>query len=101
VICHQYRCVFVHIPKTAGMSIEQVFPDLLGLSWKARERLLLGRNEDPRQGPPKLEHLTAGDYLTCGHLTAAQFEWYFKVSFMRNPRDRIVPEYKYRGYPSK
>ena len=46
MICHQYRCVFVYIPKTAGMSIEQVFLDLLGLSWKTRERLLLGGNED-------------------------------------------------------
>lgn len=101
MICHQYRCVFVHIPKTAGMSIEQVFVDLVGLTWKTRAPLLLGRNEDPRRGPPKLEHLRAGEYLACGHLTAAQLESYFKFSFVRNPWDRIVSEYKYRGYPVK
>jgi hypothetical protein len=101
VISHQYRCVFVHIPKTAGMSIEQVFVDLVGLTWKTRAPLLLGRNEDPRRGPPKLEHLRAGEYLACGHLTAAQLESYFKFSFVRNPWDRIVSEYKYRGYPVK
>jgi hypothetical protein len=101
MICHQYRCVFVHIPKTAGMSIEQVFVDLMGLTWKTRAPLLLGRNEDPRRGPPKLEHLRAREYLACGHLTAAQLESYFKFSFVRNPWDRIVSEYKYRGYPVK
>ena len=101
MISHQYRCVFVHIPKTAGMSIEQVFVDLVGLTWKTRAPLLLGRNEDPRRGPPKLEHLRAGEYLACGHLTAAQLESYFKFSFVRNPWDRIVSEYKYRGYPVK
>jgi len=101
VISHQYRCVFVHIPKTAGMSIEQVFVDLVGLTWKTRAPLLLGRNEDPRRGPPKLEHLRAGEYLACGHLSAAQLESYFKFSFVRNPWDRIVSEYKYRGYPVK
>jgi hypothetical protein len=101
VISHQYRCVFVHIPKTAGMSIEQVFVDLVGLTWKTRAPLLLGRNENPRRGPPKLEHLRAGEYLACGHLTAAQLESYFKFSFVRNPWDRIVSEYKYRGYPVK
>jgi len=101
MICHEYRCLFVHIPKTAGMSVEQVFLDLMGLTWKTRASLLLGRNEDPRLGQPKLEHLKAGEYVAGGHLTAEQFESYFKFSFVRDPWDRIVSEYKYRGYPVK
>ena len=101
MICGEYRCLFVHVPKTAGMSIEQVFLQRVGLTWKTRAPLLLGGNDDPRLGPPRLEHLKAGEYVARGHLTAEQFESYFKFSFVRNPWDRIVSEYKYRGYPVK
>jgi Sulfotransferase family len=101
VICDRYRCLFVHIPKTAGMSIEQVFLELEGLNWSTGGSLLLGRNDDPSLGPPKLEHLKADEYVAGGHLTAEQFASYFKFSFVRNPWDRIVSEYKYRGYPVK
>ncbi len=101
MICAEYRCLFVHVPKTAGMSIEHVFLRLMGLTWETRAPLLLRGNDDPRLGPPRLAHLTAGEYVTLGHLTPEQFESYFKFSFVRNPWDRIVSEYKYRGYPVK
>jgi hypothetical protein len=101
VICGEYRCLFVHVPKTAGMSIEHVFLRLVGLTWETRASLLLRGNDDPRLGPPRLAHLKAGEYVAHGHLTAEQFESYFKFSFVRNPWDRIVSEYKYRGYPVK
>jgi hypothetical protein len=101
VICGEYRCLFVHVPKTAGMSIEHVFLRLVGLTWETRAPLLLRGNDDPRLGPPRLAHLKAGEYVARGHLAAEQFESYFKFSFVRNPWDRIVSEYKYRGYPVK
>jgi hypothetical protein len=101
VICGEYRCLFVHVPKTAGMSIEHVFLRLVGLTWETRAPLLLRGNDDPRLGPPRLAHLKAGEYVARGYLTAEQFESHFKFSFVRNPWDRIVSEYKYRGYPVK
>jgi hypothetical protein len=101
VICGEYRCLFVHIPKTAGMSVEHVFLRLVGLTWETRAPLLLRGNDDPRLGPPRLAHLKAGEYVARGYLTAEEFESHFKFSFVRNPWDRIVSEYKYRGYPVK
>jgi hypothetical protein len=101
MICHDYRCVFVHIPKTAGISVEHVFLNLLGLTWETRAPLLLRPNDDPSIGPPRLAHLKASEYVSCGHLSPEQFASYFKFSFVRNPWDRIVSEYKYRKYPTK
>jgi hypothetical protein len=99
MICRPYSCVFVHIPKTAGQSIEQFFMDLLGLDWKEdRDKLLLRQNDNPALGTEKLAHLSASEYVNCGHMTEQEFSSFFKFSFVRNPWSRILSEYRYRNY---
>ena len=101
MLCPKYNCLFVHIPKTAGQSIERVFLSLSDLTWATRSALLLRRNNDPALGPPRLAHLKALEYVTYGYVTPKQFDALFKFSFVRNPWDRIVSEYKFRRYPRR
>lgn len=101
MISQTHRCIFVHVPKTAGQSIEQVFLTQLGLEWKQRAPLLLRRNRDPRKGPPRLAHLRASEYVDLGYCDLDTFSTFYRFSFVRNPWDRIVSFYKYIGSPAE
>ena len=99
MICREYNCLFVHVPKSAGQSIEQFFMDRLGLDWDTdRASILLGDNPDPTRGTQKLAHLSAHEYVSDGFIPADEFESLFKFSFVRNPYERLVSEYRYRNY---
>jgi hypothetical protein len=99
MICRQFQCLFVHVPKTAGQSVEQFFMDRMGLDWDAdRAEVLLGDNPDPARGTQKLAHLSAWEYVNDGFIQREEFESLFRFSFVRNPFERIVSEYRYRNY---
>jgi hypothetical protein len=91
MISHQHRCIFVHIPKCAGSSIEEVL-------WPEPRHL-----HDLWMGFITPHH---NKYQTGGmqHLLASQvrqevgsevFSQYFKFAFVRNPFDKAVSQYHY------
>ncbi len=103
MICQPFRCIFVHIPKTAGRSVEMFFINKLELDRENdthRAQLLITDNDDPAKGTEKLSHLSASEYVNCGHISQQDFSSYYKFSFVRNPWARLVSEYRYRNFLS-
>lgn len=101
MICHQTKCLFVHIPKTAGQSFEHVFLKNAGLDWETREPLLLRENKCDKVGPPRLAHLHAVDYVRYRYLSQELFDGYFKFAIVRDPWARTVSFYHYMGYANR
>lgn len=65
---NEHRCIFVHIPKTAGSSVATA---------------LFGRPSS---------HVTAHAYLEA---SPRKFRRFFKFAFVRNPWDRLVSTYAF------
>jgi len=86
-VFHEKEVLFVHIPKTAGMSIEHALG--MRLRWPQLDRKVIF-------GPCKghqLQHLTCRQIIEYGFLDSIRFRRYYKFSFVRNPYDRLVSEY--------
>lgn len=103
MICRPFNCIFVHIPKAAGRSVEMYFMNKLGLNRESeadRQKLLIIDNDNPAKGTEKLSHLSAAEYVQCGHISQQDFSSSYKFSFVRNPWARLVSEYRYRNFLS-
>ncbi|HTT80257.1 MAG TPA: sulfotransferase family 2 domain-containing protein, partial [Stellaceae bacterium] len=81
MISHDLRCIFTHVPKTAGKSIRYLF----GLPEFAEQGIPDGNNIEDGFGHTRLSSL----------IDSAFFDDYFKFAFVRNPYDRIVSAFCY------
>lgn len=95
MVSNKHKCIFIHIPKVAGQSIELFFLNLNKLDWSTREELLLKPNSNPKKGPPRLAHLKSNEYLDLKHVSHKDYNNFYKFSFVRNPWDRLVSLYKF------
>jgi len=84
-ISFEYKTIFIHIPKTAGESMEMKL-GMYGANGIPLQRLWGIHRQNV------LQHLTANQ-IYCSYLTPDIFNSYFKFSFVRNPWDKAVSEY--------
>lgn len=77
IVSHRARCIFVHIQKTAGASIEDA---LRAHDTEVGSSLHAGRR-----------HMTAREIR--GIVPRDTWDAYFKFAFVRNPWDRLVSWY--------
>ena len=75
MISHEHKCIFVHIPRCGGTSIEV---NLHGRDWFKDDRTT--------------KHLIAS---TAKEIYEPYWDDYFKFSFVRNPWDRMVSMSKF------
>ena len=94
-VSHELRCVFVHVPKTGGTSIEYAL-GLRGPSRREDRQALYGRIESDelkQRGfvSGYLQHLTATDIRAL--TPAGSLSGYFSFAIVRNPWDRLVSSF--------
>ena len=78
MINNKHKCIFVHIPKTAGTSIHYIFNYTVPVPYVDK----LNRERD---------HFTAVNYRE----NMSNYNMYYKFTFTRNPWDKLVSEYRF------
>ena len=90
-ISHDLKIIYVHIPKTGGGTIEKslgIFGKDNNGSLELNYDILYGKETNKF-----LQHLTIQE---INEIKKKEFNNYKKVSFVRNPYDKIVSEYLWR-----
>lgn len=96
-VFHEHNVIFVHIPKTAGTTINNVFGlrKLFPISRSLLEydiSIMYGNTSEY-----ELDHLTSSDIKKLLYDNSLHNVWdcYVKMAVVRNPFDRLVSQYHY------
>lgn len=86
MISHKHKFIFVHIPKTAGTSLEIALED---------DSCVFKRGQwskKPMGFNAPLNHLTITQIQQSKELSVDDFNSFFKFTFVRNPWDKVISE---------
>jgi hypothetical protein len=89
MINHKHKFIFIHIPKTAGHSIERAFG-----AWTGKDKINYGIGMDSIKRRP-IQHYNLAQLERFNFISPTENSTYFKFCFVRNPYSRIVSAWKY------
>ena len=107
MISHEHKCIFIHIPKTAGSSVEQKLGLYKELHWGAQDHTTI-RDIQPITLFTAVRLLTNPQHALSrkavlraivkasesGRLSRIKYKRYLKFTVVRNPWDRVHSWYR-------
>ncbi|WP_435579654.1 sulfotransferase family 2 domain-containing protein [Gilvibacter sp.] len=86
MVSHEHQCIFIHISKCAGTTVEEAF----GVNTSGDAEMGYGWNESLGI---HLQHATPDELLASGLVTQQQWDSYYKFIVVRNPYSRSYSDY--------
>ena len=98
MVSHEYKCIFIHIPKTGGTSIEKALGHFDNLERGVQDHRMLNELE-PLDRITEVKYYV-NRYLLGKHvnyrpeLNRKEYKKYYKFTFVRNPWARVYSWYR-------